>query len=108
MDFSKFQQNLATLVEARGITYVDLSIETNMATTTLHRYISGNRTPELPNLIRLAKYFNVSLDWLLGLCGDRYDIMPQELQDIANLYSIATQEDKQVIQTILSKYRKEE
>lgn len=107
MDFTRFKENLTALIESRGITYVDLSAETNMAPTTLHRYVSGSRTPDLSNLVRLADYFNVSLDWLLGLSGERYNIMPQELQDVADLYSLSTPEDRRVIQAVLGKYRKE-
>lgn len=106
MDFTRFKENLTALIESRGITYVDLGAETNMAPTTLHRYVSGSRTPDLSNLLRLADYFNVSLDWLLGLSGERYNIMPQELQDVADLYSLATPEDRRVIQAVLGKYRK--
>lgn len=107
MDFSKFRANLTALIEARGLAVVDLGTETNMAPTTIHRYLSGGRTPDLPNLIRLADFFDVSLDWLLGLSGERYNVMPQEIQDVADLYEVASPEDRRVIQAVLNKYRKE-
>ena len=43
MDFSKFRANLTALIEARGLAVVDLGAETNMAPTTIHRYLSGGR-----------------------------------------------------------------
>ena len=107
MDFSKFRANLTALIEARGLAVVDLGAETNMAQTTIHRYLSGGRTPDLPNLMRLADFFEVSLDWLLGLSGERYNVMPQEIQDVADLYEVASPEDRRVIQAVLNKYRKE-
>lgn len=107
MDFTNFRYNLKSLIDSRGVTFLELSAATNMAPTTLHRYVSGCRTPELPNLMRLAEYFNVSLDWLLGLSGNRYDVMPHELQEVADLYSIANPDDRRVIQAVLGKYRKE-
>ena len=78
-----------------------------MAPTTIHRYLSGGRTPDLPNLMRLADFFDVSLDWLLGLSGERYNVMPQEIQDVADLYEVASPEDRRVIQAVLNKYREE-
>ena len=107
MDFSKFRANLTALIEARGLAVADLSTETNMASTSIHRYLSGGRTPDLSNLMRLADFFDVSLDWLLGLSGERYNVMPQEIQDVADLYEVASPEDRRVIQAVLNKYRKE-
>ncbi len=94
-------------IEARGLAVVDLGAETNMAPTTIHRYLSGGRTPDLPNLMRLADFFDVSLDWLLGISGERYNVMPPEIQDVADLYEVASPEDRRVIQAVLNKYRKE-
>ena len=51
-----------------------------MAPTTIHRYLSGGRTPDLRNLMRLADFFDVSLDWLLGLSGERYNVMPRRFR----------------------------
>ena len=57
--------------------------------------------------MRLADFFDVSLDWLLGLSGERYNVMPQEIQDVADLYEVASPEDRRVIQAVLNKYREE-
>lgn len=109
MDFTKFRENLSALIESRGITVKDLAAEANMAPTTIHRYFSANRTPDLPNLMRLADYFNVSLDWLLGFSGDGnppFSSLPPEIQEVADLYEVASPEDRRVIQAVLGKYRK--
>ena len=34
---------------------------------TLFRYLKGEREPGIVNLAKIAKYFNESADWLLGL-----------------------------------------
>lgn len=36
---------------------------------TLFRYLKGEREPGIVNLAKIAKYFNESTDWLLGLKG---------------------------------------
>ena len=55
-------------------------------------------------IIKIAHYFNVSIDWLLGFNGDKFDIMPQEVQDVATRYSLASPDDRKVIQAVLQKY----
>lgn len=107
MDFEKFRKNLATLLESRGLSAKDLASETEMAATTIHRYLSASRTPDLPNLMRLADYFEVSLDWLTGISDARIPTLPPGIRDIADLYEIASPEDRRVIQAVLNKYRKE-
>jgi len=107
MDFSKFRANLAALIESRGVSIINLSNDTGMAPTTIHRYLSANRTPDLPNLMRLSDYFSVSLDWLLGISGDRYNVLPAEIQEVADLYEVASPEDRRVVYAVLSKYRKD-
>lgn len=107
MDFTKFKFNLTSLVEARGMTIAELGAKTNMAPTTIHRYLSGNRTPDLANVIRLCEFFGVSVDWLLGFSGEQYNTLSRELQDVVDCYEIASPSDRRVIQAVLGKYRKE-
>lgn len=107
MDYSIFRERLRQLVDSRGQSINVLSEALGMSTPTLSRYLSGNRTPDLPYVVKISEYFCVSVDWLIGLNGDKYEIMPQEIQDVAELYSIATQDDRRVIQAVLSKYRRE-
>ena len=105
MDFSKFRKNLATLIEGRSLSIPEISSEMGMARTTIYRYLSCNRTPDLPNLITLAEYFSVSLDWLIGLSDERFNFLHPEIQDIAYLYEAASPEDRRVIQAVVDKYR---
>lgn len=64
MDFSKFRANLTALIEARGLAVVDLGAEIQTwRPTTIHRYLSGRADARSPNLMRLADFFDVSLDW---------------------------------------------
>lgn len=108
MDYSIFQSRLEALMESRGYNIQTLSAEVNITTAALSRYLSGKRTPDLRYVVKLAEYFGVSIDWLLGLNGDKYEVLPQEIQDFAYLYSLATPDDRRVVQVILNKYRKTE
>lgn len=106
-DYSAFRANLRRLIDVRGFTVKGFAAEVDMTAATLSRYLSGDRTPDLPYVVRLAQYFNVSIDWLLGLNGELFDVMPKELQDVAKLYSVATLDDRNVVQAVLSKYKEE-
>lgn len=44
-----------------------LSIQTNIPTTTISGWLTAGRLPDYNALIKLRKYFNVSADYLLGL-----------------------------------------
>ena len=56
---------LRQLRKARGITQLKMAIDLNMSQNTVSRYESGEREPGIPELLRIADYFNVSVDYLL-------------------------------------------
>lgn len=56
---------LKEIRKARGISQVRLAIELNMNQNTISRYETGEREPSLADLIRIADYFEVSIDYLL-------------------------------------------
>lgn len=108
MDFTYFQENLKRLMSSRGFSMKAFGDEVGITTATISRYLSGNRTPDLLQIIKIAEYFNVSIDWLLGINGDKFDVMPKEIQEIAQLYTVATPDDRRVVQAVLHKYIEEE
>lgn len=108
MDYTIFRENLRQLVNGSGKTLGSLAADLNMSTPTLSRYLSGGRTPDLPYVIKISQYFNISIDWLLGLNGEKFEVMPPEVQEVAALYSVATQDDRRVVQAVLKKYKEEQ
>jgi len=107
MDYTYFQENLRKLIESRGKMIKDVAMDNQMTPATLSRYLSGHRTPDLPYVVRLAEYFNVSVDWILGINGDKFEVLPKEIQEFAQLYSLASMDDRRVVQAVLNKYREE-
>lgn len=105
MDYTIFKVNLLHLMQARGLSAKALGAEINVTPATLSRYLSGNRTPDLPYVVKIAQYFSVSIDWLLGLNGDKFDIMPKEVQEVAELYQLSSPQDRRVVQAVLDKYK---
>ena len=56
---------LKELRKSRNISQVKLAMELNMNQNTISRYETGEREAGYAELIALADYFNVSIDYLL-------------------------------------------
>ena len=56
---------LKELRKKKRISQVKMAIDLNMNQNTISRYETGEREPGLNELIRIADYFNVSIDYLL-------------------------------------------
>ena len=50
---------------SRGISQLKLAIDLNTNQKTISRYETGEREPGITELINLADYFNISIDYLL-------------------------------------------
>lgn len=103
--FEQFRKNLKALIHNRGLTISEMASELGMSTAAISRYLNGVRSPDLEYVIKIANYFGISIDWLLGFTGERYNVMPENLQEVAWLYSLATKDDQNVVQAVLAKYR---
>lgn len=62
----EFYQRLKELRLTRGLTQVALAKELNIAERQYQRLETNNSKPKYENLISLADYFGVSLDYLTG------------------------------------------
>ena len=56
---------LKQLRRARGITQLKMAIDLSMSQNTVSRYENGEREPGISELLRIADYFHVSVDYLL-------------------------------------------
>lgn len=57
---------LKELRNQRNITQLKLAMDLNMNQNTISRYENGEREAGYRELIMIADYFNVSIDYLLG------------------------------------------
>lgn len=107
IDLEQFRNNLTSLVKARGkLNYAEIMAATGIPRPTLYRYMHYDRVPDINSVAALAKYFCVSVDWLIGQSSDPRGVLPDEARDLVELYGIASPSDRDVIQAILSKYKK--
>ena len=58
------------LRKACRITQLKMALDLDMSQNTISRYESGEREPGIAELIRIADYFRVSIDYLVGRTDD--------------------------------------
>lgn len=56
---------LKEIRKAKGISQLKLAMELNTNQNTISRYETGDREPGIAELIKIADYFNISIDYLL-------------------------------------------
>ena len=56
---------LKEIRKSKGISQIRLAMELNTSQNTISRYETGEREPGIAELIKIADYFNVSVDYLL-------------------------------------------
>ena len=56
---------LNELRKARRITQLKLAMDLNLTQNTVSRYETGEREPGIAELVRIADYFHISVDYLL-------------------------------------------
>lgn len=61
---------LKEIRKAKGISQLKLAMELNTSQNTISRYETGEREPGLVELINIADYFDVSIDYLLERTDD--------------------------------------
>lgn len=72
LEHARFSLILKLLMEEKGITQTALAKELHMSRNTIANYTSASGCfPDINALIKIAEFFNVSTDYLLGLSKER-------------------------------------
>lgn len=89
-----FGNNLRTLIEERDMTQKEVARQLNIAPSTMGSYVQNTREPDFATLVSLAKYFEVSIDYLLDYSSGKtsshqedellrvFRSLPEEQRDI--------------------------
>lgn len=56
---------LKEIRKSKGISQLKMALDLNTNQNTISRYETGDREPGIMELIKIADYFNVSVDYLL-------------------------------------------
>ena len=78
LDFSIFQKRLRDIIESHGKMVQEVADDTGISKITLSRYLNNHREPDLKYVVALAQYFNVSIEWMLGLSDSKFEVLPQD------------------------------
>lgn len=81
-------QRLLELRKARNLTQQRLAIELGIDQTSISSYECGKYLPTVEVLIKLAEYFGVSTDYLLGLSDVKTPIKTASSDQAAYLISL--------------------
>lgn len=73
-----FAQRLKQVREESGFSQAELAKEIDRSRTSVSGYETFDRLPDVETLLKLAKHFDVSLDWLMGLSDIRKPINLEE------------------------------
>lgn len=104
-----FGTRLHTLRKERKLRQEDMAKQLGIARTTYAMYEQGNREPDYNTLIKLATFFEVSIDYLLGTTEIRQvtDLQDPELhqwfEDIKNATPQKREELKNFWEFIIQK-----
>lgn len=79
-----FNENLKNLLKNNNLSQYEFAKILNNSQQSISRYINGITEPDLFNLIKIAKYFNVSTDYLLGLSDEQGNIINNSLSENEN------------------------
>ncbi len=74
MNLSIFSERLSELIFDINKIGREIAKDIGIGKTTIYEYLSGNKMPSLSNLIKIADYFNCSLDYLLGLESEQENL----------------------------------
>ena len=74
---------LAELREDRGLTQLDLSKQLHISNSSISAYENGSRLPSIDIIVCLAKFFDVTTDYLFGLTKNSVspNVLTQEFVD---------------------------
>lgn len=64
---NKFVSRLTELINVCGKMQTEISKDLGISKQKLSKWKTGYNEPDLDEIIKLAKYFNVSADYLLGI-----------------------------------------
>ena len=84
----------------KNISQKELAQKLNSAPSTLNGYLKGHRSPDYQTLIRLADFFDVSTDYLLGKKNSP-ELKPEEIR-ILKLYNSLSEDNKKLAFDLIS------
>ncbi|MGE5605241.1 MAG: helix-turn-helix domain-containing protein [Bacteroidota bacterium] len=100
-----FQDRLRKLRKERNLSQDDVGQSLNLGGRTIGNYESGERLPALDTLVKLADFYEVSIDYLLGRTDNRHlNSTTSEMSIFESLPPEAYEELKILLEFLQYKY----
>ncbi|NOV00190.1 helix-turn-helix domain-containing protein [Paenibacillus sp. LMG 31457] len=77
----KYGDRIALLREKRGLTQEELSNKIGISRASLSHYETSRREPDYETINKIATFFNVSIDYLLGRTNLQHTILDNDVRD---------------------------
>ena len=106
VDYDVFRERLRQLRDSKGLNSQALADYTGMSAAAISRYLNGSRIPDINAILTFADFFGVRAEWMFGIESvDRYEDVADEDRKRIDLFKLASENDKAVIDLILAKYK---
>lgn len=104
-------QNLKTLRKQHNLSQQKLADILHVSQQSVYKYENGITSPDIETLIRMADYFNTSIDYLVEYTDISHKIEPVENYmlnaeelELLNNYRQLTPSQKEVVQMVIKEY----
>jgi len=92
MNYSDFGENLKSLRKSRDLTQKDFGARVGLSKAVVSKYENGMGYPSFDMLVRIAQYFGVTTDYLLGVTrGKTLEVSDLTDSQIATIHRIITE-----------------
>ena len=89
MHYSDFGENLKQLRKSRELTQSEFGAKVGLSKAVVSKYETGMGYPSFDVLVRIAQYFGVTTDYLLGVVrGKTVDVSDLTENQIATIHQI--------------------
>lgn len=109
-----FSTRLTQLRNERGLTRKEIAEKLNIDQTTYGKYELSKRQPDYQMLEKLASFFGVSIDYLLGRSHERNpdisylnETLPSETRSLIEEVLELNEEQKEIIRKLIKEFVKE-
>lgn len=85
-EIKKSSNRIAKLRKEKGLTLQQVADAIGVGNNTISRYENGKREPNLATWLKLATFFNVSIEYLMGISNQSEIEGENELSDIFNSF----------------------
>lgn len=81
---TKYGNRIALLREKNALTQEELSSKLGISRASLSHYETSRREPDYDTINKIASFFNVSIDYLLGRTNKSDSVLDQDVRDFVD------------------------